>query len=85
MSASMGRMRHQIHLVPKPEVVLPEHEDEIFVRLSLLGPGSEEPDLAFTMPVSDMLRLLYGMAADVREIVHNDTGDLFPPSLYNPN
>jgi hypothetical protein len=83
-----GRMRHQIHLVPKPEQVLPEHEDEIFVRLCLYEPGVEsdvDPALAFTMPVSDMIRMLYGMAADVREIVHNDTGDLFPPSLYNPN
>jgi hypothetical protein len=83
----MSQMRHHLEMVPKPSSVLPEHENEVFVRLSFLGPGSDEPDLAFTMPVSDMLKMLYGMAADVREIVQDDVGEsyVFPSNLYSPN
>ena len=85
-----GLMRTSLQVVPKPPVVLPEHEDEIFVRLSLYQPGVEtleEPALAFTMPVSDLLRMLYEIAADVKEIVHNDVAEsfAFPTHLYNPN
>ena len=85
-----GQMRHHLEMVPKPSSVLPEHENELFVRLSLFEPGLEsptEPALAFTMPVSDMLKMLYGMAADVREIVQNDVGEsyVFPSNLYSPN
>jgi hypothetical protein len=87
---SKGLMRTSLQVVPKPPVVLPEHEDEIFVRLCFYEPGMEtdvDPALAFTMPVSDLLRMLNGIAADLREIVHNDVGEAwpFPPSLFNPN
>jgi hypothetical protein len=87
---SLGQMRHSLAVVPKPSNVLPEHEDEIFVRLSLFEPGVEsldDPALAFTMPVSDLLYFLYGLVVDVREIVHDDVGEsyVFPSNLWSPN
>ena len=36
-----GLMRTSLEVMPKPERVLPEHEHEIFVRLSLYEPGQE--------------------------------------------
>ena len=68
-------MRTSLELMPTPHNVRPEHENEIFVRLSFYEPGSEtleNPALAFTMPVSDLLRMLYGIADDVKQIVEED-------------
>jgi hypothetical protein len=84
----LGQMRHNLTVVPKPRGVRPEHEDEVFVRLSLYEPGVEsldDPALAFTMPVSDLLRFLYGLIGDLHQIVQTDVGEsyLFPP--FNPN
>ena len=70
-----GLMRTSLEVMPKPKSVLPEHEHEIFVQLSFYEPGTEtleNPALAFTMPVGDLLRLLYGIARDVRQMVADD-------------
>ncbi len=87
---SLGLMRHNLTRVSKPSSVLPEDEDEVFVRLSLYEPGAEslaEPALAFTMSVPDMLRMLNGLIVDLREIVQDDALEsyVFPTNLLSPN
>jgi len=83
-----GLMRTSLEVMPKPERVLPEHEHEIFVRLSLYEPGQEtleNPALAFTMPVSDLLRMLYGIAADVRQVVADNLEEQSEEAFWGLN
>jgi hypothetical protein len=70
----MATMKTTLEVVEKP-LTAPPDTDEIFVRLAFYEPDTEtleEPALAFTMPVSDMLRMLYGISCDLREIIQDD-------------
>ena len=71
----MTALRTTLEVVDTPKSVSPELEDEIFVRLSFRDsetPEEAEPDLAFTMAVSAMLRMLYGLCGDLKEIIAQD-------------
>lgn len=61
----------QLQVVPRPAEA-PKDSDEVYVRLIFLDPEDASGGCAFTMTVSDMLALFYGMVADLKQIVHED-------------
>lgn len=67
----MSNFKTQLQVVPPPAEA-PKESNEVWVRLMFLDPEDASGGCAFTMTVSDMLALFYGMVDDLKQIVAED-------------
>lgn len=68
----MSTFHTQLQKVARPPDADPDLANEVFVRLVFIDPEDGSGGCAFTMTVTDMLALFYGLASDLKQIVQED-------------